>query len=84
MSLPECTVNTNNIQNLPDSPTISAQELKQEFDKSGKDIKNYINDILLPAIEDLVRKEKDALSNSLKDANEKINKVEFKKGEYDI
>ena len=50
MSLPECTVNTNNIQNLPDSPTLTADELKQEFDKSGKGIKDYINDILLPAI----------------------------------
>ena len=69
MSLPECTVNTNNIQNLPDSPTISAQELKQEFDKSGKDIKNYINETLIPAIENLVREES-------KNATDKINKVE--------
>ena len=65
MSLPECTVNTNNIQNLPDSPTLTADELKQEFDKSGKDIKDYINDILLPAIEKLVKDEKSNLETSI-------------------
>lgn len=50
MSLPECTVGTNNVQNLADSPTESAQDLKKVFDKAGEDIKNYINDNLLPAI----------------------------------
>lgn len=65
MSLPTCTVNTNNIQNLPDSPTLSADELKQEFDKSEKDIKDYINDILLPAVEKLVKDEKANLETSI-------------------
>lgn len=73
MSLPECTVNTANIQNLPDSPNMSASELKQEFDKAGKEIKNYINDLLIPAIEDLVRTEKNTLSNSLKQSTDKLN-----------
>lgn len=50
MSLPECTVETNNVQNLADSPTQSAEELKKVFDKAGDDIKKYINDSLLPAI----------------------------------
>lgn len=65
MSLPECTVNTNNIQNLPDSPTLSADELKQEFDKSGKEIKDYINEILIPAVEKLVKDEKANLETSI-------------------
>ncbi len=51
MSLPECTVPTNNVQNLADSPTQSAQDLKKVFDKAGEDIKNYINDELIPEIE---------------------------------
>lgn len=51
MSLPECTVPTNNVQNLADSPTQSAQDLKKVFDKAGEDIKNYINDKLIPEIE---------------------------------
>lgn len=58
MSLPACTVNTNNIQNLSDSPALAPNELKQEFDKSSKDLKDYLNDILLPAVEKLVRDEK--------------------------
>ncbi len=73
MSLPECTVNTANIQNLPDSPNMSASELKQEFDKAGKEIKSYINDLLIPAIEDLVKTEKNTLSNSLKQSTDKLN-----------
>lgn len=75
MSLPECTVNTNNIQNLPDSPTMTADELKQEFDKSGKDIKNYINEILLPAVQKLVNDEKSNLEKSM---TEKISKEKEK------
>lgn len=51
MSLPECTVPTNNVQNLADSPTQSAQDLKKVFDQAGEDIKNYINDKLIPEIE---------------------------------
>lgn len=51
MSLPECTVPTNNVQNLADSPTQSAQDLKKVFDQAGEDIKNYINDELIPEIE---------------------------------
>lgn len=52
MSLPECTVPTNNVQNLADSPTQSAQELKKVFDKVGEDIKKYINETLIPDIEE--------------------------------
>lgn len=51
MSLPECTVPTNNVQNLANSPTQSAQDLKKVFDQAGEDIKNYINDKLIPEIE---------------------------------
>lgn len=65
MSLPVCTVNTSNIQSLPDSPTLAPDELKQEFDKSGKDLKDYLNEILLPAVEKLVRDEKANLEASI-------------------
>ena len=50
MSFPKCSVETNNVQKLADSPTQSAQDLKKVFDKAGEDIKEYINDKLLPAI----------------------------------
>lgn len=70
MSLPTCTVNTNNIQKLPDAPSLPSDELKQEFDKSGRELKGYINDILLPAIENLINTETIALENRV---NNKIN-----------
>lgn len=65
MSLPVCTVNTNNIQNLPDSPSLAPNELKQEFDKSSKDLKDYLNEVLLPAVEKLVRDEKANLETEM-------------------
>lgn len=51
MSLPKCSVETNNVQKLADSPTESAQDLKKVFDKAGEDLKKYINDKLIPEIE---------------------------------
>lgn len=47
MSLPTCTVSTNNIQNLPDAPNLSPDELKQKFDKTGKELKDYLNSLIL-------------------------------------
>lgn len=50
MSLSRCEVETNNIQRLPDAPALSPQELKQTFDKTGKDLKDFLN-LLIPEIE---------------------------------
>lgn len=50
MSISNCSVQTNNIQSLPDSPTVSADELKALFDKTGNDLKKYINEKLIPDI----------------------------------
>lgn len=79
MSLPTCTVSTNNIQNLPDAPNLSSDELKQKFDKSGKDLKDYINEILLPAVENLINNEKANLETAI---NNKI--LEDNKRKYHI
>lgn len=73
MSLPECTVPTNNVQNLADSPTQSAQELKKVFDKAGEDIKNYINDELIPEIE-----------NSDKETEDNTKKLIIKTYKYNV
>ena len=55
MALPKMTVNVNNIQGLSDRPNtadgLTASQLKEKFDKAGQDIKNYLNDTLLPACE---------------------------------
>lgn len=46
MPLSKFTGETNNIQSLPDQPSISASELKAKFDKTGDDLKTYINGTL--------------------------------------
>lgn len=51
MSLSKFTGETNNIQSLPDQPSISASELKAKFDKTGADIKEYINNTLTEEID---------------------------------
>src|SRR5574344_1429518 len=52
MALTKCGVVTNNISGLPDSPSLSSSELKEKFDKSGADIKTYINNTVTEEIED--------------------------------
>lgn len=69
MSLTKCTVNTNIIESLPDAPILTADELKKRFDKSPTDIKNYINDVMLLEIEQLIASEKknlQAIINNVK------------------
>lgn len=51
MSLTKFSGNTNNIQSLPDQPSISASELKAKFDKTGAELKDYINNTLTEEID---------------------------------
>lgn len=51
MVLEQLSDNLNIIQELEDSPSLSASELKAKFDESGGIIKKYINEILLPGIQ---------------------------------
>lgn len=46
MELSKLNENLNNIQSLPDKPTLTGEELKQEFDKAANVIKEYLNGIL--------------------------------------
>lgn len=46
MSLTKFNGETNNIQSLPDKPTQTASQLKTLFDKTGDDLKTYINSTL--------------------------------------
>lgn len=54
MSLTKFTENTNVISELPDAPSMSAQEIKAKFDEAGTKIKNYINNTLTEETEQLV------------------------------
>ncbi len=51
MSLTKFNEETNNIQSLPDKPTLLASELKGKFDKTGDDLKTYINETLTAEID---------------------------------
>ena len=66
MSLTKCEVVTDNIQNLPNSPALSPDELKQTFDKTGKDLKDYINDKLIPEVENNIKRSEDNIKKQIK------------------
>lgn len=57
MSLPKMTTPVNNISLLDDLPNavggLSAAELKARFDKAGGDIQTFLNETLIPAIEQM-------------------------------
>ncbi len=46
MSLTKCTAAVDNVSSLPDKPALTAAQLKAKFDKTGSDIKNYLNNTL--------------------------------------
>lgn len=62
INLTNLTANVNNIQALSDRPNtadgITAQELKEKFDKAGADIKDYINNSLIEELEYYLRQAK--------------------------
>lgn len=55
INITDLTANVNNIQALSDRPNtadgITAQQLKERFDKAGADIKTYINSTLITQVE---------------------------------
>lgn len=52
MALTKSTTTVNNIQGLGDLVQNQATAVKVLFDKTGADLKVYINDVLIPDIED--------------------------------
>ena len=62
INITSLTANVNNIQALSDRPNtadgITAQQLKEKFDKAGADIKDYINNTLIEEIEGYLRQAK--------------------------
>ena len=65
MELTNCEVTTNNIQNLPDAPAIGSDELKKRFDKTGDDLKKYINETLIPEIKEGVKDNQEEISKEI-------------------
>ena len=65
IQIDKLTENLNIHQSLPDQPSLSAQDLKKEWDKPANIIKDYINNILVEGINK-------SLSNELDNIKEKI------------
>ena len=74
MALTKLTTNLNNIQALHDKPNtadgLTADQLKEKFDKAGNDIKSYINNTLTEELDATVadtytKTETDALISGL-------------------
>lgn len=75
IDLPKLTEDLNNIQSLEDQPTLTSDELKQEFDKAGNTIKDYLNNILVPKIQQEMNNSLgEALENKLKRIKEELEK----------
>ena len=74
MNLTHLTANVNNIQGLSDRPNtadgITAQQLKELFDKAGADIKLFLNGTLIEETEAYV-------NNNLKTAIESLQNAGF-------
>lgn len=51
MPLTKFSGNVSNHQSQPDKPALTAVQLKELFDKAPEDIKDYLNDTLLPELE---------------------------------
>lgn len=51
MSLPKFNEDVNNIQTLPNQPTLTPAQIKALFDKAGVDIKTYLNSTLTTEID---------------------------------
>lgn len=64
MALTELTSNLNIHQSHPDQPALTADELKEDFDKAGNLIKEYLNETLLPELNVII--------NSLQNKNTSI------------
>lgn len=74
-TLTKFTENVNNIQALSDRPNtadgLTSHELKERFDKAGADIKDFLNNTLIPEIEEEFISDDDTrLTNSRKCNNE--------------
>lgn len=56
MELTKFTKNVSNHQSQPDKPALTATQLKALFDKAPEDIKDYLNNTLLPELEEFLNK----------------------------
>ena len=65
MNLPIFTENVNVHQSLPDQPTLTATELKKKWDEGASKIKAFINETLIPALNEQLSEELEAQRESI-------------------
>ena len=79
MALAKLTKNLNHIQGLSDRPNtadgLTASKLKEKFDQAGNDIKDFLNETLIPEIDNnfennTISKDDPSLTDSRKCNNE--------------
>lgn len=75
-SISKLTANVNNIQDLSDKPNetdgLTAQALKEKFDKAGSDIKTYINGTLTVEVENEVNSINSSLEDFVLDSDARL------------
>lgn len=71
--LNECKASVDNISGLDDTPAIGTSELKAEFDKAGREIKKYLNETLIPHVNDEIIKGIEDANTSIKTLETTIN-----------
>lgn len=76
--LQECKAEVNNIAALDEIPVITGQELQQTFDKGGVELKNYLNDVLLPKVNDEMIKGIEENTSSITDIKNDITNIDSK------
>lgn len=78
--LQECKAVVDNISKLDDIPIVQSDELKRLFDEGGKQLKDYLNSILLTKVNDEmivgIDENKNAINNVKTDITNITNKVD--------
>lgn len=71
-----------NMQTLPDEPTTTASALKILMDKAPKDIKDFINNTLIPELETILSKLDNVTAERLENNLPKLDNVTATQLEY--
>lgn len=64
MSLSKFSEAVNNVASLPDKPTLTASQLKAVFDKTGADLKTYLNSTLTTELDTALATKVDSVGGS--------------------
>ena len=73
--LQECKAEVDNISKLDDIPIVQSDELKRLFDEGGKQLKDYLNSILLTKVNDEIIKGIDENSSSINNIKTDITNI---------